>query len=68
MPSPAMPKMSAEDRRRQRQYEIDDAMRTLARAEQIKQDAELMGDVRKLATDLKRVAGREPKKPERKAK
>jgi hypothetical protein len=68
MPSPAMPKMSAEDRRRQRQYEIDDAMRTLARAEQIKQDAELMGDVRKLAADLKRVAGREPKKPERKSK
>jgi hypothetical protein len=59
-PSVSAPKISDEDRKRQRQYEIDEAMRVLARAEQIKRDETLMRDVRTLAADLKRVAGREP--------
>lgn len=50
----------AADRRR---YEVEDAMRTLVRAEQVKRDPKLMQDVRTLATDLKKVAGREPPKP-----
>lgn len=45
-----------------RRWEIDEAMRTLARAEQIKRDPKLMADVRTLASDLKRIAGREPPK------
>lgn len=50
------------DRRR---YEVEDAMRTLVRAEQVKRDPKLMADVRTLASDLKKVAGREPSKPMR---
>ncbi len=42
----------------ERRYEIEDAMRTLARAEQIRKDAKLMNDVRTLATDLKKVVQR----------
>lgn len=45
-----------------RRYEIEDAMRTLARAEQIRKDAKLMQDVRVLANDLKKIAGRAPAK------
>lgn len=45
-----------------RRYEVEDALRTLARAEQIKRDDKLMADVRVLTKDLKRVAGREPAK------
>lgn len=47
-----------------RRYEVEDAMRTLVRAEQIRKDPKLMQDVRVLATDLKKVAGREPMKKE----
>lgn len=57
----AMP--AAEGRERHR-YEVEDAMRALVRAEQIRKDAKLMADVRVLATDLKKVAGREPAKKE----
>jgi hypothetical protein len=46
--------------RPERRYEVEDAMRTLTRAEEIKRDAKLMKDVRELASDLKRVVGREP--------
>jgi hypothetical protein len=55
----------AESRERRR-YEVEDAVRTLTRAEQIKSDAKLMADVRTLAADLKRVAGREKREPDRK--
>lgn len=41
-----------------RRYEVEDAARTLSRAEAIRRDAKLMKDVRALADDLKRVAGR----------
>jgi hypothetical protein len=47
----------------QRRYEVEDAMRILVRAEQVKRDPKLMADVRTLASDLKKVAGREPPKP-----
>ena len=46
----------------QRRYEVEDAMRTLTRAEQIRRDPKLMADVRTLATDLKKVVGRAPTK------
>jgi len=59
---PVAAQAEAKDRRR---YEVEDAMRTLVRAEQIRKDPKLMDDVRVLATDLKKVAGREPPKKER---
>lgn len=56
---------SPEEAKRRRQCEVDDAMRALVRAEQIKKDPKLMADVRMLAADLKRVAGREPMEPKK---
>lgn len=47
----AEPTQSAEGRR----WEVEDAVRTLSRAEQIKSDPKLMKDVRVLAKDLQRV-------------
>lgn len=41
-------------------YEVQEAMHVLTRAEQIRKDPKLMADVRALATDLKRIAGRAP--------
>ena len=46
----------------ERRYEVEDAMRTLHRAEQLRKDAKLMSDVRTHAKELAKVAGREPKK------
>jgi hypothetical protein len=46
-----------------RRWEVEDAVRTLTRAETIKRDPKLMKEVRVLAADVKRVAGREPQKP-----
>jgi len=46
----------------QRRYEVEDAMRVLTRAEQIRKALKLMQDVRTLASDLKRVVGRSPAK------
>lgn len=54
----AEPQPSAESRR----WEVEDAVRTLTRAEAIKRDARLMKDVRVLAADVKRIAGRDPPK------
>jgi hypothetical protein len=66
MANATMPQTSAREQAERRRWEVEDAMRTLARAEQVKRDAKLMADVRTLAADLKRVAGREPaKKPMR---
>lgn len=42
--------------------EIDDALRTLAWAEEIKKQPKLMEHIRTAAADLKRVAGRAPGK------
>lgn len=41
-----------------RRYEVEDAMRTLHRAEQIKRDGKLMSDVRVHAKELTKAAGR----------
>lgn len=50
--------MSAADSRR---YEVDDALRTLTRAEEIKADKSLIADVQKAAaaraTDMQKIAG-----------
>lgn len=54
---------SPEEAKERRRYEVEDAMRTLTRAEQIRREPKLMADVRTLATDLKKIAGREPPKP-----
>ncbi len=55
---PTPVKMSADERR----WQVEDALRTLQRAEQIKRDGGLMKDVKKAAMDLnKMVFGGEPK-------
>lgn len=46
----------------ERRYEVEDAMRTLHRAEQIKRDAKLLADVRVHAKELAKAAGRAPRK------
>jgi hypothetical protein len=55
-----MPKNSAP--KPERRWEVESAMQTLARAEQIRKDPKLMSDVRQLANDLKKVVGRAPAK------
>jgi hypothetical protein len=51
-----------------RQWEIDDALRTLQRAEAIKKDKFLMGGVKRAVQDLNKMAlgGGTPKKPSKK--
>lgn len=50
-----------------RQWEIDDAVRTLQRAEAIKKDKFLMGGVKRAVADLNKMAfGGSPKKPTKK--
>jgi hypothetical protein len=46
----------------ERRYEVEDAMRTLHRAEQIRKDPKLMGDVRTHTKELAKSVGREPRK------
>lgn len=63
MSKQSYPKMSAEDIKRNRQYEVEEAMRVLQRAEQIKSDRGLMSGVKKAAADLQKVVGKAtPKK------
>lgn len=45
-----------------RKYEVQEALHTLARAQQIKSDPKLMNDVRALTNDLKAAVGRGPVK------
>jgi hypothetical protein len=52
---PTTIKMSSEDTKRQRQWEVEDAMRTLQRAEQIKRDGGMMRDIKKAAMDLNKL-------------
>jgi hypothetical protein len=48
----------------ERQWEIEDAMRTLQRAEQIRQNSKLMGEVKKSMDNLsKMITGDIGKKP-----
>lgn len=49
-----------------RHYQVQDALHTLARAEQIRKDPKLMQDVRTLAADVKKAAGRAPSAPVKK--
>jgi len=59
------PVKSAQDR----QWEIEDAMRTLQRAETIKKDKFLMGGVKKAVQELNKMAlGGTPKAPAKKKK
>ena len=51
---PSASPVSKEERR----YQVEDAMRTLTRAEQIRKDAKLMADVRVHAKDLAKVVAR----------
>jgi len=47
--------MSPEDTKRMRQYEIEDAMRTLQRADQIRKNGGMMRDIQKAASDLNKL-------------
>lgn len=49
--------ISAEQKKQERQWQVDNALQTLQRAEQIKKDAGLMRDVRKSASDLTKAVG-----------
>ena len=49
-----------------RQWEIDDAVRTLQRAQAIQKDKFLMGGVKKAAQDLNKMLYGGPTKPKRK--
>lgn len=49
--APSSYKQTKEDIARQRRYQAEDAMRTITRAEEIKSDSRLMGDVKSLAKE-----------------
>lgn len=48
-------KVNKEMAKQERQWQIDDAMRILKRAEEIRQDGKLMGDVKKSMESLNKV-------------
>jgi hypothetical protein len=48
-------KVNKEMAKQERQWEIEDAMRTLQRAEKIRQDSKLMGDVKKSMDNLNKM-------------
>ena len=41
-----------------RRWEVEDALRTLARAEEIRCDAKLMADVKRAATNMQRAVNK----------
>lgn len=49
----------------ERRYEVEDAARTLLRAEQVKKDKGLMREVQKMAAETARAAGAAEKKGKR---
>lgn len=51
MPSASPMPMTAEQKKRERRYRAEDAMRTLARANEIRKDAELMAEIAALAKE-----------------
>ncbi len=53
MPGPYKP--SAEDRKRQMKYEAEDAVRTLTRAEEIKQNPQLMRAVKNQIKTMQKI-------------
>lgn len=64
--SAADAKMMKRHQDEQRQYEINDAVRTLQRAEQIKNDKGLMAGVQKAAIELSKIAGKPSSGPKNK--
>lgn len=58
--------MSAADKKQQRKWEVDNAMSTLQRAEQIKKDPSMMREVRKAATELSKAVGASKIPPKKK--
>lgn len=63
--SAADAKMMKRHQDEQRQYEINDAVRILQKAEQIKNDKGLMAGVQKAAQELSRIAGKNSPKPKK---
>jgi hypothetical protein len=55
----SQPKVSPQEK----QWQVEDAMRTLQRAEQIKSDRGLMAGVKKAAADLQKVVNKSSPKP-----
>lgn len=49
--------MSATQKKQERQWQVDNALSTLQRAEQIKKDSRLMAEVKKSAAELSRAVG-----------
>lgn len=49
--SPVAYKQTKEDQERQRRYAAEDGLRSIQRAEEIKNDKRLMGDIRSLAQE-----------------
>lgn len=49
--------MSASQKKQERQYQVDNALSTLKRAAEIRNDPSLMRDVKKAATDLAKSVG-----------
>lgn len=55
---PASPAQAAESAERERKYQVEDGLRTLTRAEEIKGDPDLMRDVAAHAKEQAEVAAR----------
>lgn len=49
---------TASDRERERRYQIESALSTMQRAEEIKKDKSLMGDIKKLAKEQMQSLGK----------
>ena len=57
-------KINKEMAKQERQWQVEDAMRTLKRAEEIRQDGKLMGEVKKSMESLnKMLMGAKPATP-----
>lgn len=52
--------------KQERQWQVQDAMTTIQRAEQLKKDKPLMQEVKKCAADLQKAVGRAPTPRKRK--
>jgi hypothetical protein len=57
---------ASEDRKRERQYQVDNAMNTLKRAAEIKKDPSLMRDVQKAIKQLQASCVGRPTPPKKK--
>lgn len=59
-------KMSTAQAKQERQWQVDNALSTLQRADQIKKDKPLMAQVRKAASELQRAVGQPSRTPKKK--